>query len=181
MILTIRDLTPDDIDALAHILVTANDHAFRGLIPDKIVDFPEEESAANWREFLEGEGLPVDDFMLVAEVDGQVVGYTWGGPNDKEAEYGGEIRQLNLLPAYQKRGIGRQLVCVLARRLADRNIHSLRVWTLCVNPNRAFYERLGGVFVREFSPELDGFILSGCIYGWTDTRPLIDSCVDLTS
>ncbi len=176
MTIAIRDLTLDDITALAHILVTANEDAFRGLVPDHCVDFPEAESAANWTRFLGGEGLPDGDFMVVAETDGEVVGYIWGGPNDKEADYAGEIRQINVLPTYQGHGIGRQLVCYLARRLAQQNIHSLRVETLSINPNRFFYERLGGIFVSEFPYDWDGFTLPATVYGWADTRSLLASC-----
>jgi GNAT superfamily N-acetyltransferase len=177
MTVTIRDLTLDDIDALAHVLVTAIERAFRGLVPDKCLEFTEAESAANWRRFLvDGEGLPAGDFMLVAEADGQVVGYTWGGANDQEPEYAGEIRQIMMLPGYQGRGIGRQLVCALARRLAEQNIYSLRVWAVCVNPNGAFYQHLGAVFVREFPYDWDGYATSGCVYGWADTAALLEPC-----
>lgn len=175
----IRDLTPDDIDALAHILVTANDATFRGLVPDACLEFTEAESAANWRRFLlgEGQGLPEGDCMLIAEVDGQAVGYAWGGASDHEPEYAGELRQISVLPAYQGRGVGRQLVCEVARRLDAQGIRSMRVWAVCINPNRAFYERLGAVFVREFPFDWDGFATSGCVYGWADTMPLLVSSV----
>lgn len=177
MTFTIRDLSLDDIPALAHVLVTANEHAFRGLLPDETLDFPEAESAANWRSFLEGEGLPEGDFILIAQADGgEVVGYAWGGRNHKEQAFAGELRQLNVLPAYQGRGIDRLLTCHLARRLAEQGISSLRVETLQINPNRLFYERLGGIFVREFPYEGDVFTVPAYVYGWADIRTLLDQC-----
>lgn len=39
MSITFRHVLPTDAAALAHILVTANDHAFRGLIPDQCLTF----------------------------------------------------------------------------------------------------------------------------------------------
>lgn len=174
---TIRALTLDDIPALAHIVVTANDHAFRGLLPDETLDFPESESAANWRHFLEGEGLPEGDFMLVAQAEnGEVVGYIWGGRNWKEKAFAGELRQINILPAYQGQGIGRLLMCHLARRFVAQGISSVRVEVLKINPNRPFYERLGGVFVREFPYAGDVFTVPAYVYGWADIQTLLVHC-----
>lgn len=50
--LLIRDVVPDDADALAHILITAEEHTFRGLVPDACLQSTEAESAANWKRFL---------------------------------------------------------------------------------------------------------------------------------
>ena len=71
--LAFRDARAGDAEALAHILVTANEAAFRGRIPDQCLAFTEAESAANWRRTLL-EGLPPDDFLVIAELpgDGQV-------------------------------------------------------------------------------------------------------------
>jgi ribosomal protein S18 acetylase RimI-like enzyme len=177
MTFTIRVLTLDHVPALAHILVTANEHAFRGLLPDETLNFTEAESAANWRHFLEGEGLPEGDFMLVAQAEnGEVVGYIWGGRNKKEDDFAGELRQINILPAYQRQGIGRLLACHLARRFVEQGIRSLRVETLQINPNRPFYERLGGVFVREFPYEGDVFTVPAYVYGWADIQTLLAHC-----
>lgn len=167
MAITLRDVVPSDADALAHVLITANDHAFRGRVPDVCLEFTEAESSANWRRFLE-EGLPDNDFMVVAlAATGTVVGYTWGGPNTKDALFGGELRQLAVLPAYQRQGVGRQLVCHMARRLADeQDIHSMMVEVLHVNPNRQFYERLGGAYVSERAHDWDGVRLTMDMYGW---------------
>jgi hypothetical protein len=63
--ITLRPVTPDDANALAHVLITANETAFRGLVPDQCLTFTEAESAANWRRFLAGEGLPDGDFAVV--------------------------------------------------------------------------------------------------------------------
>src|SRR4051812_14231130 len=143
MTIILRDMLPSDAPAPAHILIEANEHAFRGLIPDQCLEFTEDESAAIWqRTFLSG--LPADDFMIAATLStGEMIGYTWGGPNTKEPDFAGELRQVSVLPEYQGQGIGRQLVCALAQRLLDQDLHSMRVEVLRVNPNRAFYERLG--------------------------------------
>jgi ribosomal protein S18 acetylase RimI-like enzyme len=176
--MTLREVVASDADALAHVLIAANEHAFRGRVPDVCLKFSEAESSANWRRTLE-EGLPVGDFIVVAATAaGKVVGFAWGGANMKGTLYAGELRQLAVLPAYQRQGIGRQLVCYVVQRLVETQlIYSMRVEVLHVNPNRAFYERLGGKFVSEHPYDWDGVSLTMDTYGWMDTSKLLaDHC-----
>ncbi len=80
MAITIRDVRASDAPSLAHILVTANEDAFRGLVPDKCLEFTEAESASNWQSFFERD-LPENNIFLVAETrDNDVVGYAWSRP-----------------------------------------------------------------------------------------------------
>jgi hypothetical protein len=50
----------------------------------------------------------------------------------------------------------------------------MRVEVLRVNPNRGFYERLGARYVAERDYDWDGVVLTMCLYGWADLRPLLD-------
>lgn len=174
MDITLRDVRPDEAPKLAHVLITGNDHAFRGLVPDHLLEFSEAESAANWERTLAA-GLPEGDFMIVAETTtGDFAGYAWGGAYD-DPMYRGELRQIMILPEYQRHGIGRRLARHVAERLAEQGIHSMRVEVLYINPNRAFYERLGGEFVEEGVWDWDGVLLPKYVYGWADTRTLIST------
>ena len=167
----LRDVHVGDAEALAHILVTANEVAFRGRVPDQCLTFTEPESAANWQRMLI-EGLPAGDVLVVAESPGgPPVGYAWGGPYN-DPTYGGELRQISVLPSAQGNGIGRRLVSHVARRLATQGISSLRVEALRANPNHGFYERLGARHVAESTYDWDGVVLPMSVYGWTDTRSL---------
>ena len=175
--IVLRDVRVGDAGALAHILITANDAAFRGRVPDQCLTFTEAESAANWRRTLVT-GLPPEDVLVVAEMSGgPPVGYAWGGPHDEPA-YRGELRQIAVLPSAQVNGIGRRLVRHLARRLAAVDIRSLRVEVLLVNPNRQFYERLGARYLSAYDVDWDGVVLPMGVYGWPDTTSL---CVDIPS
>ncbi len=168
----IREVVPGDADALAHILVTANEHAFRGLVPDHCLEFTEVESATNWKRFFAA-SIPAEDSMIVAETAAKdVVGYAWGGPSFNDPVYAGELRQISVLPQYQGQGIGRLLVRHIARHLAEQGLQSMRVAVLKVNPNRVFYERLGGVFVSEHLYNWDGIDLPEYTYGWSDISVL---------
>lgn len=170
----LRDVAPGDAAALAHVLITSNEQAFRGRVPDQCLTFTEAESAANWREFF-AEDLPDGDVMVVAQAANDVVGYAWGGPNSKDTVHRAELRQIAVLPAFQRRGIGRALLCHIARRLAEQERHSLRVDVLRVNPNRLFYERLGARYVSEYPFDWDDVVLPMCVYGWPDTRNLLNN------
>ena len=173
--LALRDVRSDDAGTLAHILVTANLATFRGLVPEQCLTFTEAESAANWSRSLSA-GLPPSAFMYLVEegTHGRVIGYGWAGPTESDRTFRAELRQINLLPEYQRRGIGRLLVRKIARRLHDeQGIDSLRVEVLRCNPNRPFYERLAARFVCERPHDWDGVTLPMCLYGWPDTRVLL--------
>jgi ribosomal protein S18 acetylase RimI-like enzyme len=167
----LRPVRPSDAAALAHILVTANEHTFRGIVPDQCLEFTEAQSAANWHRSLTA-GIPREDFFVLIERAGhQPVGYVWARPSD-DADYRAELRHLNIVPAHQRQGIGRLLVREAVVHLAALGIHSLSVETLRCNPNRAFYERLGAQYLSERPHDWDGVIMPMCRYGWADTRLL---------
>jgi hypothetical protein len=50
--LILRDVQVGDAEALAHILVTVGESAFRGRVPDQCLTFTEAESATNWKRTL---------------------------------------------------------------------------------------------------------------------------------
>jgi len=168
----LRDVTLDDIESLAHINITANESAFRGLVPDECLIFTEAESAANWRRFLGEEGLSAGDFMVIAEAaDGEAMGYVWGGEHEDGS---GVVRQLFVLPTHHRHGLGRRLVGHVAERLAERGIYRMTVEVAQVNPNRLFYECLGAMWLSEHPFEWDGVPMMMDVYQWEDTRLLLD-------
>ena len=174
MPLRLRPVTPSDAAALAHILTTANAHAFRGIVPDQCLAFTEAESAANWQRTLDNGIPPGEIFDLVEGPDDQPVGYVWARPSD-DATYHARLGQIMILPSHQRQGIGRSLVQHAARHFADQGIRSMDVEVLRCNPNRAFYERLGARHLDERPYDWDGVILPMCRYGWTDTGPLVNA------
>jgi hypothetical protein len=52
-------------------------------------------------------------------------------------------------PTYHRQCIGRLLLWDVAQKLAEQDVESLCVRVLKDNPNRSFYERLGGQYVSE--------------------------------
>jgi ribosomal protein S18 acetylase RimI-like enzyme len=170
----IREAVLGDADGLAHAIITATNHAFRGIVPERCLAFTEKESSENWRRTL-NDGFRVGEFLCVAEErPGSVIGYVLGGPSRRDPVRLGEMKQLMVLPAKQRRGLGRLLVAYVARRLAARGIHRIRVEVLKCNPNRAFYERLGAEYISEHPHDWGGVMLPMCVYEWKDTRALFE-------
>lgn len=183
MPLHFRDATLADADALARILVPATRSAFAGLVPERCLSWlpdgvdgtlaeHEARSAANWRESLAHGADPDQIFLLAVADDGEAVGYVQALPI-ADPGFRGEIGQLCVRLEYQKRGVGRALVREAARRLAARGVHSLRVGVLSINPNRAFYERLGGRPLFERDRDWDGTTFLERFYGWENTAALL--------
>jgi len=54
------------------------------------------------------------------------------------------------------------------------------VWVLAENPNRRFYESLGGRFLRSTTITLGGADLEEWAYGWDDLRGLAGMGENLT-
>jgi ribosomal protein S18 acetylase RimI-like enzyme len=172
----IRDATPADAPALADTVIEPIITTFRGRVPDQCLSWlTKEESIANWQRWFQSDGSD-GEFLLVAELmEGSVVGCALGGPQPDDPQFHGEFYLLGVLSAYQGRGIGRHLVKAVAARLLQQGIQSMQVGVLTVNPNRHFYERLGGRYVRERPYDWNGVLFSEAIYGWTDLTGLLAS------
>ena len=173
--LIIREAAYADATELADVIVDTNSAAFRGLVPDRCLESPTKaQSIANWQRFLGERDRPDGRFLLVAEaMDGRVVGCVIGGPQANEPPYQAELYVLNILPAYQRQGLGQRLLARTAERLAAAGMTSMLVRVLSVNPNRAFYERLGALFIREEPYNWNDVILATAVYGWRCTAGLI--------
>lgn len=178
----IRPANVLDCPALGRILVTANEDTFRDLVPDECLAFTAEQSAENWkRNFREDGLLKEGEYILVAEteVDG-VVGFAMlgeTGPNDTatpaiDKRYSHELAVLMVAPEWQKQGIGRLLVSHIAAEAQNQEAAHLLVRVLEINPNTAFYERLGAVHLATYPYDWDGYQTTGRIYGWNDLNRL---------
>ena len=174
---TIREATDDDAPALADIIIQSNLTAFRGLVPDQCFTWLTwEESKANWQRFLQTQRTAHEEFLHVAtRAAGLVVGLGLGGPQADEPLFGSELYSLNVRPAFQGQGVGRQLVRSVATRLSERGIRAMGVRVLMVNPHRHFYEHLNAQYVREEPYDWGGVILSSDVYCWPDTTLLLNS------
>src|SRR5687767_5185657 len=103
----IRHAVAGDADALAHVMISANRHAFAGLVPEQCLHWiTPQESADNWRRTINPGGMGEGECLLVAEHEpsAEVVGFALarvrrgdGGGGDAR----GELQVIAVSPAFQ--------------------------------------------------------------------------------
>ena len=169
----IREATIADAGAIATVHVASWRTTYPGIVPDEhLASLDVEDRKRRWRLIFDAAG---EDFTYVAETQGgEIVGFAGGGPESTgDPVYRGELFFVYLLQTHQRKGIGRQLTAVIARRLIDADFHSMLLWVLEGNtPSRRFYEALGGVCAREQPITIGGASLIEVAYGWRDIADL---------
>jgi GNAT superfamily N-acetyltransferase len=171
--LIIRPAEPVDVEAIARVHVDTWRTTYKGVIPDSVLDaLSYEKQTQMWREIVSG-GFSKKFVYVAAEEKGQVIGFALGGPERSSDDiYTGELYAIYILEAYQRRGLGRQMLVSLVKDLVDIGLLSLLVWVLKANPSRRFYEALGGQYLGEKQLSLGGVQLVEIAYGWRDARHL---------
>ena len=104
-----------------------------------------------------------------ANAKGQLVGFAKGTKND-HPEYGGELNKIYLLREYQRMGLGRRLVCHVARRFLSEGVTSMWLFGDARNPSSNAWLALGAVKTDDDPGNGN--------YGWRDLRRLVESCPD---
>lgn len=167
-VMTVRPATLEDAPQLSRVHVDAWRETYTGIVPQTYLDgLAYQTRTERWRRIL-SEPRP-DDGNFVAEVDGQVVGFSSGGKERQyDGEFPGELYALYLLKAHQGKGLGRQLFNAVVTHLVSKDYSGMMLWVLRDNPTVKFYEHMGGTKVREQEIELGGEKLPEWGYGWRD-------------
>jgi GNAT superfamily N-acetyltransferase len=141
---TIRLATPDDADALGRLHVAAWRAAYRGLMPDRILDgLTVEARAARWRRNLT---TPLPDTNTWVATDGDALtGFVSAGPcRDADLPGAGEVLALYVDPARLATGLGRRLLEHALASLRERGLAVVALWVLDGNARaERFYARAG--------------------------------------
>lgn len=172
--IAVRRARPEEALAIARVHVASWRASYRGIVPDAFLDgLSAEGRLPRWQQALDRAAAGAG--VWVAEAAGEIVGFASAGPERSgDQQYRGELYALYLLPAYQRRGLGRRLVGAVAAHLAEQGMQALLLWVLAANaPGWRFYEALGGVPLREQSFELGGTTVVEIAYGWSNTASLI--------
>jgi L-amino acid N-acyltransferase YncA len=139
----IRVATANDAQAIAEIHVQAWQHAYSEIFPaDYLSGLSVSKRKAIWAESIE-QSPP---HVLVAEVDGQVIGFSAVGPcRDEGASiHAYELWAIYLSPLYWSKGIGRELWLASREHAVGRGANSLSLWVIASNKRAVtFYKSAG--------------------------------------
>jgi GNAT superfamily N-acetyltransferase len=140
----LRRATPQDAAAIATVHVAAWQIAYRGLLPDDVLDrLDTQRRAADWVPLL----ADVDQHHLVIASGDGVCGFVSCGPardDDLDRERTGEIYAIYVTPSRWRRGLGRRLCAAAIDTLESAGCQEITLWVFeGHSPARRFYEALG--------------------------------------
>lgn len=141
----VRPAVTSDAHQIARVHVAAWQRAFRGQIPDVVLDSRDEGRRAELVVETLRDGAAS---LLVATSDGDVVGFVLVVVNaDPDVPVGaGEVDALYVDPTHWRLGIGRTLLGAAAYVARERQFESLVLWVLeSSTVARSFYEQAGFV------------------------------------
>lgn len=145
----IRDAKPEDVEGIARVHVQGWRESYKSIMsPQALQGLSLEQRIAMWvQAFASSE--PRAKF-LVAEREGEIVGFARGGPVRSEGIQSlgteAEIYAIYLLDRVKRLGIGSRLLLGVFSHLAAQGFRSCGLWVLTNNmPARRFYERFGGI------------------------------------
>jgi L-amino acid N-acyltransferase YncA len=162
-----REARETDIPALARLHVETFNETHRGGRPGG----PSYElRERQWREAFERQDGSW--FCYVIEDDGgELIGFAKGTPHDGGVPgYAGELNKIYLLRRVQRRGLGRLLLCAVARRFIERGVSSMLLFGDAAHPSNGFYEAFGADRLYSDTGEFHG------AYGWRELRTLVALC-----
>lgn len=162
----IREAFAEDITALSALHVKTWNDTYGGGGPTQQI-----------REYQWNELFKMVDrkwFVLVVEnKGGELIGFAKGQPYDHEAlpEFNGELNKIYLRRDYQRVGLGRKLVGLVAQKFLDNGITNMVLFGVPQNPSCAFHEALGGERLNK-----KGEVFQGG-YCWRDLQKLVAVCL----
>jgi GNAT superfamily N-acetyltransferase len=169
----VREASLADAPQIAQVHVDSWRITYSGIVSeDFLAAMSYEDFEAHWHGWLEVEECVV---YVAESPSAQLVGFAFGGPQREEdySAYDGELYAAYLLREHQRKGLGRQLLSVVANGLATQGKTSMLAWVLAENPSRHFYEVVGGKLLGREEIEIGGVMLEEVAYGWEDVRVLI--------
>jgi GNAT superfamily N-acetyltransferase len=163
----IRDASSDDVARLARLHVQTFNETHRG---GRSGGPSYELRERQWREAF----MATDRswFCLVVEDDnGQLVAFAKGTPHDGGVPgFAGELNKIYALRQVHRQGLGRLLLCGVARRFLGQGVTSMLLFGEATNPSNGFYEAFGAERLYSENGEFNG------AYGWRDLHVLVDRC-----
>ncbi len=171
--MSVRLATPDDADAIERVRTDTWRATYRGHMPDAVLDALDYDGSQRREQMSRARP---EYFALVAEHDGSVVGFCYGGPSRvSDGAHAGEIYAIYVLPEHQGHGHGSEMLRIGARELVARGWGGMLIWVLRENArSRLFYERMGGRYLpdRDIERTIEGAAVIESGYAWDELRSL---------
>jgi ribosomal protein S18 acetylase RimI-like enzyme len=175
---TIRKGIVSDAPNIARMHVASWLETYEGIVPDEMLaGLSVPRRTAAWEDILRDPTKHNDSVVYVNEARDTIAGFgACAGQRDlslRNQGFEGEIGSLYVLRTFQRRGIGRALMSVLASDLLGRGLHGVALWVLQENiPARRFYEQCAGKIIGEKKDVRGETVLIEVAYGWTDIEVL---------
>ena len=163
----VRNAATDAIPALARLHVQTFNETHRGGRPGG----PSYElRERQWREaFAVTDGSWFG--FVVEDDDGELVAFAKGTLHDGGVPaFVGELNKIYALQRVQRQGVGRLLLCHVARQFLSRGIASMLLFGEATSPSNGFYEAFGAERLYSEKGEFHG------AYGWRDLHQLVARC-----
>ena len=162
----IRRAKREDAAGIGRVHARSQHATYRGIVsPESLSKVTPEERARWWTRALTSHD---ENWLnLVAEVGGEIVGFSCTGPaglseGSTVAAY--DLYCLYLAPEWERRGIGARLTSRTFAWLRQRGVVDVQVLCLAATDARLFYEAMGGFLVEEAEHEDGGLMLAHRIY-----------------
>jgi ribosomal protein S18 acetylase RimI-like enzyme len=144
--MAIRPAVPDDVPALAQVHVRTWQAAYAGLVPQEFLDAMDPaEREPRWRRRLD-EFPPPGAVLVWTDETAALAGFVAVMPS-RDPDAGpeiGEVGAIYLLPSFQGRGVGRELMAAAVEHLTAAGFRQATLWVLASNVlARRFYEAAG--------------------------------------
>jgi len=155
---------------------------YRGLMPDEVIrrlNYLRFE--LRWEDLLARRDEEIVTTLAV-EKDHGVAGYLRGGPIERSEDEGlgeFEIYSVNILPRFQRHGIGKNLMYRGLHRLWDLDADDCYVWVLDGNSKaRYFFKSLGAEPMRSGIEKMGKNRLPKTAYVWGDLTVALERLAD---
>jgi GNAT superfamily N-acetyltransferase len=148
MAVHVRDAAPDDAAEIAQVHVESWRGAYRGLMPQEVLDGLDVAARASmWTRIMHRSGPAERRAVLVASDSERIIGFACVEPTrdpDGDAARTGEVAAIYLAPGAWGRGAGRLLMAEAVSRLTGFGYADATLWVLDTNDRaRRFYAAAG--------------------------------------
>jgi GNAT superfamily N-acetyltransferase len=170
-IMNIRRATADDYSGIARVHVDNWLNTYKEIFPAEVLNtWTYETREVRWKKSLP-KALSGGTMTFVAEERGTILAFALAGTMRDarlRMRYTGEIYGVFVHPEHQGRGLGRKLFEACAEHLLSFDHARAALWTLENNPDRDFFEIVGGKKVYDAPDEIGGRSYTKVAYGWDD-------------